>query len=442
MLWPLSTRHKRLFRLTSARWQRRAIFLLGGIGVGAAAVALAQLADLAQHAFALLLAKSRYAVLAVTPLGFVLSAYLTLRLFPNAQGSGIPQAIAARHLTDQAARESLVSVRMAIGKMILTLFGLLCGASVGREGPTVQVGASIMFALGRVSPRRQPGLILAGAAAGVAAAFNTPLAGIVFGIEEMSRAFETRTSSLIISAVIAAGLTSLALAGNYAYFGSSATSLARGADWLAVPICGVVGGLAGGLFSRVVIAMARGFKNPLGRAIKGHPLWFAFACGLAVAACGLASGDTIYGTGYAQVKMALDHNSPLPEDFGVLKLLATTFAAISGVPGGIFSPSLAVGAGIGSNIAAFFHDAPLGAIMLLGMVSYFSGVVQAPITAFVIVTEMTDNHGMVVPLMAAALIAHFVSRMICEEGIYHALAKGFVERATRSPEAAASPASR
>ncbi|MET4071448.1 H+/Cl- antiporter ClcA [Bradyrhizobium sp. S3.2.6] len=434
MLWPLSTRHKRLFRLTSARWQRRAIFLLGGIAVGAAAVALAQLADLAQHAFVLLLAKSRYAVLAVTPLGFMLSAYLTIRLFPNAQGSGIPQAIAARHLTDQAARESLVSIRVAIGKMILTLFGLLCGGSVGREGPTVQVGASIMFALGRVSPRRQPGLILAGAAAGVAAAFNTPLAGIVFGIEEMSRAFETRTSSLIIAAVIAAGLTSLALSGNYAYFGSSAMSLARGADWLAVPLCGVVGGLAGGLFSRVVIAMARGFKNPLGRAIKGHPLWFAFACGLAVAICGLMSGDTIYGTGYVQVREALDHGTPLPRDFGVLKLLATTFAAISGIPGGIFSPSLAVGAGIGSNIAALFHDAPLGAIMLLGMVSYFAGVVQAPITAFVIVTEMTDNHGMVVPLMAAALIAHFVSRMICEEGIYHALAKGFVERATRPRE--------
>ena len=441
MLWPLSTRHKRLFRLTSARWQRQAIFLLGGIGVGAVAVGLAQLADLAQHAFALLLAKSRYAVLAVTPLGFMLSAYLTIRLFPNAQGSGIPQAIAARHLTDQNARESLVSIRIAVGKVILTLFGLLCGGSVGREGPTVQVGASIMFALGRVSPRRHPGLILAGAAAGVAAAFNTPLAGIVFGIEEMSRAFETRTSSLIIAAVIAAGLTSLALAGNYAYFGSSAMSLARGADWLAVPLCGVVGGLAGGLFSRIVIAMARGFKHPLGRAIKGHPLWFAFACGLAVAICGLVSGDTIYGTGYDQVKTALEHGSPLPQDFGVLKLLATTFAAISGIPGGIFSPSLAVGAGIGSNIASFFHDAPLGAIMLLGMVSYFAGVVQAPITAFVIVTEMTDNHGMVVPLMAAALIAHVTSRMICEEGIYHALAKGFVERAARPPDAKAPHAS-
>jgi H+/Cl- antiporter ClcA len=442
MIKARSIRSKRRWRITSARWQRRAIFLLGGIVVGAAAVLLAQLADLAQEAFRLLLTKSRHAVLLVTPLGFMLSAYLTIRLFPGAQGSGIPQAIAARHLSDQSARERLVSLRIAVGKLILTLFGLLCGASVGREGPTVQVGASVMFAIGRVSPRRQPGLILAGAAAGVAAAFNTPLAGIVFGIEEMSRAFETRTSSLIIAAVIAAGLTSLALMGNYTYFGSSATSLARGVDWLAVPACGVVGGIAGGLFSRIVIAMARGLPGASGRAIKAHPLWFALVCGLAVAICGLVSGDTIYGTGYAQVKTALEHGAPLPQDFGILKLLATTFAAISGIPGGIFSPSLAIGAGIGSNIAAFFHDAPLGAIMLLGMVSYFAGVVQAPITAFVIVTEMTDNHGMVVPLMAAALIAHFVSRMVCEEGIYHALAKGFVERASRSPEATPQPDSK
>jgi H+/Cl- antiporter ClcA len=436
-----SLRNKRLLRVTSARWQRRAIFLLGGIVVGAAAVALAQLADLAQQAFRLLLAQSRHAVLLVTPLGFMLSTYFTVSLFPGAQGSGIPQAIAARHLSDQTERGRLVSMRIAVGKMILTLFGLLCGASVGREGPTVQVGASVMFAIGRVSPRRQPGLILAGAAAGVAAAFNTPLAGIVFGIEEMSRAFETRTSSLIIAAVITAGLTSLALMGNYTYFGSSAMSLARGADWLAVPVCGVVGGVAGGVFSQIVITTARGLAHPFGRAVKSHPLWFALACGLAVAICGLVSGDTIYGTGYQQVKTALEQGAPLPQDFGILKLLATTFAAISGIPGGIFSPSLAVGAGLGSNIASFFHDAPLGAIMLLGMVSYFAGVVQAPITAFVIVTEMTDNHAMVVPLMAAALIAHATSRLICEEGIYHALAKGFIERATRPPETKAAPAS-
>jgi H+/Cl- antiporter ClcA len=295
-----------------------------------------------------------------------------------------------------------------------------------------------MFALGRLSPRRQPGLILAGAAAGVAAAFNTPLAGIVFGIEEMSRTFETRTSSLIIGTVIAAGLTSLALMGNYAYFGTTPIALRSGVDWLAVPLCGVVGGAMGGLFSRIVITMARGTVHSKVGALKQHPLLFALLCGLAVAICGIVSGDMIYGTGYAQVKSALETGMPLPESFGVLKFLATIFAAISGIPGGIFSPSLAVGAGLGANVAALFHEAPLAPIMLLGMVSYFAGVVQAPITAFVIVTEMTDNHAMVVPLMAASLIAYGTSRLICEEGIYHALAKGFVAKA-ELPGAASAP---
>ena len=423
----LSERRLRSVKVTSERWQRRAIFVLGGIAVGAAAVAFAMLADLAQLAFAALVAKSRYASLLVTPLGFALSVYLTNRFFPNSQGSGIPQAIAARQLTDQAARGRLVSIRIAIGKMLLTLLGLLCGASVGREGPTVQIGASIMFALGRMSPRRQPGLILAGAAAGVSAAFNTPLAGIVFGIEEMSREFEVRTSGLIIGTVIAAGLTSLALVGNYTYFGSSATMLGHGADWLAVPLCGVAGGLAGGIFSRVIIAMARGLPGAPGRIFKQHPIPFALVCGVGVALCGLASGDMIYGTGYAQVKEALDNATLLPWHFSLLKLAATAFSAISGIPGGIFSPSLAVGAGLGSDVAQLFPTAPLGAIMLLGMVSYFAGVVQAPITAFVIVTEMSDNHAMVVPLMAAALIAYATSRLVCHEGIYHALAKGFLQ---------------
>ncbi|WP_316206540.1 MULTISPECIES: chloride channel protein [unclassified Bradyrhizobium] len=431
----ISRRRKRWLKLTSARWQRRAIFLAGGLVVGAAAVALAKLADQAQLAFNWLLSFSRYAALVVTPAGFALSVYLTRRFFPNAQGSGIPQAIAARHLSDTSARSPLVSIRIAIGKIVLTLLGLLCGASVGREGPTVQIGASIMFALGRLSPRRQPGLILAGAAAGVAAAFNTPLAGIVFGIEEMSRAYETRTSSLVIATVIAAGLTSLALMGNYTYFGSTPIALGKGIDWLAIPLCGVVGGAMGGLFSRILITMARGLPGAVGRTIKGYPLAFSLVCGLAVALCGLVSGDMIYGTGYAQVKSALETGTPLPQNFGVLKFLATTFAAICGIPGGIFAPSLAVGAGLGANVASLFHDTPLAPIMLLGMVSYFAGVVQAPITAFVIVTEMTDNHAMVVPVMMASLIAYGTSRLICEEGLYHALAKGFVAKAE---EAAAS----
>jgi H+/Cl- antiporter ClcA len=211
--------------------------------------------------------------------------------------------------------------------------------------------------------------------------------------------------------------------------------LRNGYDWLAIPVCGVVGGLAGGLFSRAVIEIARGIPGRVGQLVKRHPLIFALACGFGVALCGLASGDLVYGTGYAQVKAALESDTPLPWDFGVLKLAATTFSAISGIPGGIFAPSLAIGAGIGANVAQLFSNAPIGAIMLLGMVSYFAGVVQAPITAFVIVTEMTDNHAMVVPVMAAALIAHAVSGLVCPEGIYHALAKGFLRANSGPPDA-------
>jgi H+/Cl- antiporter ClcA len=416
---------RRLFQVGVVRWRRRILFLAGGLLVGALAAALALLADQAQQLFATVLSRSRYIALVLTPCGFALAVFLTNRFFPNANGSGIPQAIAARKLVDQAARSRLVSLRIAVGKILLTLLGLACGASAGREGPTVQVGASVMFALGRFSPRRQPGLILAGAAAGVAAAFNTPLAGIVFGIEEMSRAFEIRTSSLVIGTVIASGLTSIALMGNYTYFGSTPVTLKTAVDWLAVPACGVVGGLAGGIFSRLVVTTARGLPGRMGGLIKRHKVPFAAACGFAVALCGLASGDLIYGTGYSQVKPALEGGVPLAQSFGVLKFMATTLTTVSGIPGGIFSPSLAVGAGLGANLAAIFPGTPVEALLLLGMVSYFAGVVQAPITAFVIVTEMTQNHAMVVPLMAASLIAWAVSRTMNKEGIYHALAENY-----------------
>ena len=426
---PKRKRLFRLLRLHSKRFQRRIIFVIGGLLVGAAAVGLALAADEAQGLFHAFLDRFPYGMLVLTPAGFALCVWLARRFFPNSQGSGIPQAIAARALREPADRAKLVSVRIAIGKSLLTIMGLLFGASIGREGPTVQVGASIMAAIGSVSAKRQPGLILAGACAGVAAAFNTPLAGIVFGIEEMSRSFEVRTSGLIIGAIIAAGLTSLALFGNYTYFGSSPADLPQLSDWAAVVVIGAVGGLLGGLFSRVLILFGTGFKGRFGLWVKANPVLFAAACGLAVAICGLISGGAIYGTGYEQARMALYGEEQLAWYFTPLKLIATALSSISGMPGGFFAPSLSVGAGLGANLHWLFGDTPIGALVLLGMVAYFAGVVQAPITAFVIVAEMTDNHGMLVPLMLAAVIAHSASRLVCKEGVYHALARNFLAAA-------------
>jgi H+/Cl- antiporter ClcA len=425
----LQLRHARFLRSISLRWQRRLIFAGGGLVVGLAAVGLAKAADGAQHAFQQILRHQPYVAFALTPIGFGVIAWVTRRFFPNTQGSGIPQAIAAHQLDTPDERSKFVSLRSAAGKIILTLFGLFIGASVGREGPTVQVGASLMSEIGRLSPRRQPGLIVAGAAAGVAAAFNTPLAGIVFAIEEISRSFEVRASGLILGAVILAGMTSLALIGEYTYFGSTAAMLVRGADWLAIVICGAAGGLFGGLFSRILIMMADGLPGTTGKWMGRNPIPFAILCGIGVAICGYLSGGQVFGTGYAQARTVVHGAGALPWAFTPLKFIATVFSSASGIPGGIFSPSLAVGASFGADVARLFPGAPVGAIVLLGMVSYFTGVVQAPITSFVIVSEMTDNHQMLVPLMAAALIANAMSKLVSREGVYHALAKRFLATA-------------
>ncbi len=134
---------------------------------------------------------------------------------------------------------------------------------------------------------------------------------------------------------------------------------------------------------------ASGLPSRAGRWLKRHPIGFALGCGLLVAICGLASGGTVFGTGYPQVKALIDTGAPLPLFFGLLKLVATALSSIAGSPGGLFSPSLAVGAGIGYDVARVFPGVPVSAVVLLGMVGYFSGVVQAPITAFAIVAEMT-----------------------------------------------------
>jgi H+/Cl- antiporter ClcA len=333
--------------------------------------------------------------------------------------------IAARQLPKSAGgRQRLVSFRVLVGKVVLTIVGLGCGASIGREGPTVQIGAAIMHAAGRVGGMRmQPGLLLAGGAAGVAAAFNTPLAGIVFAIEELSRSFEQRTNGLVLSAVVVAGLASLSLLGNYTYFGNSAAHLSGSQDVLAVLVCGIGGGVLGGLFSRGLVYATRRapylFKGWIGR----HPVLFASLCGLGVALLGITSGGAIYGTGYLEARGLMEGTSDLGWSYGPLKLLATLLSAISGIPGGIFAPSLSVGAGVGAAFGELLPNLPLSTMILLGMVGYFSGVVQSPITAFVIVMEMTASHQMLIPLMATSILAFGVSRLICRRPVYHALAQ-------------------
>ena len=262
-------------------------------------------------------------------------------------------------------------------------------------------------------------------AAGVAAAFNTPLAGIVFAIEEMSRAFESRTNGLVLIAVIMAGLASLGLVGNYSYFGHSTSMLKVTIDWIAVLVCGVSGGLLGALFSFAVVRGTGLIRVWLAQTPLARALMLAGVCGLIVALCGLLSDGATYGTGYGAARSAVEGHS-LALGFAPLKFIATAASSLSGIPGGLFAPSLSIGAGLGSTVAKLLGVHAVGAIVLLGMAAYFSGVVQAPITSFVIVGEMSGANGMVIPLMLASFIAYGVSNMFQRESLYHALARNFL----------------
>ena len=405
------------------------MFWGGAVATGLIGAGFAIAANRASHLFDQITAWSPWIPLILAPFGFLLSALLCRRMFPGAQGSGIPQAIAARHVRDPAGRNRLLSLRLTVGKILLTLFGLACGASIGREGPTVQVGASIMLQVARLGGMgRERGLILAGSAAGVAAAFNTPLAGIVFAIEEMGRSYEHRTNGLILSTVILAGIASIALLGNYSYFGVTNASIGALADWPAVIACGIGGGIGGAAFSRLVLAGTRRLRAFVARRPNRHTMIVAGLAGLVVAILGILSHGSIYGTGYEQARGALE-GTPLPWTYAPMKLAATLASTLSGIPGGIFAPSLSVGAGFGSAIAPLFPETSAGAIVVLGMAGYFAGVVQAPITAFVIIVEMTADHGMVIPLMAAAVLGFGTSRLISPQPLYHSLAEHFIETA-------------
>jgi H+/Cl- antiporter ClcA len=428
--------------LSTKLWTQRLAYWGGGFAVGLTAVFMAIYAEHAQALFARLLQISPWLSLIVTPLGFAASVWITRRWFPGAQGSGIPQAIVARELTDDASRGRLLSLRIAVGKVGLTLLGLACGASIGREGPTVQIGASIMHLVGKIWGRQQNALIAAGAAAGVAAAFNTPLGGIVFAIEEMGRSLEKGVNGLMLGTVIIAGIASLTLMGDYNYFGHMPVVLTSVRDWLAIPVTGAVCGLAGGLFSMLVVAISSGRLFNTASVITRQPIRFAAACGLLVAVLGILTNQATFGTGYEAASGIITGDEEVIFAYGILKFFATALSAVSGMPGGFFAPSLSVGAGLGADLAPLFPNVPISAIALMAMVAYFAGVVQAPITAFVIVAEMTDSYGLTVPLMASSWIGYGSAKLIGARPVYHALALPLRQRFRdeRPPDAVTVPA--
>ncbi|AKM08947.1 chloride channel protein [Croceicoccus naphthovorans] len=403
-------------------WRRRVAILAGAVAIGLVALLFARAGDLALQMFEALAETWFWLPLILTPAIYVLCAWLTRVAAAEAAGSGIPQVVAA--IRQEHGTEKLFSLKAGFAKISLTVLALLGGASVGREGPTVQVGAAIMTATHRwagAAVRRS--VLIAGGAAGVSAAFNTPLAGIAFAIEELAIAYEQRMAALVMGAVIIAGMTAQGIAGDYIYFGNLEATLPLHTALIVAPAAGLAGGGLGGLFSRLLLWSRKAARRT--KAFGSHPMLLALACGVVVAVIGVATGGLTWGTGYEPAREALEGQA-ISAWLGPAKFVATLATALSGIPGGIFAPSLAVGAGFGEALTWLFPDGTRGAIVMLGMVAYFTGVVRAPLTAVIILSETTGNIGLLIPLFAAALIADWAGAMVCPERLYHALARDFL----------------
>jgi H+/Cl- antiporter ClcA len=419
-------------------WLGRLLIWTGAAGVGLLAVLFAELAEAAVRALRGISERAWWWPLIIGPAGGAAVVWATRRYFPGAEGSGIPQAIAEIH-HDKAPPDGwrpLLSLRIVVGKIALGATALFAGFSCGREGPTVQIGAAVMNSLhGRLHrslniQRRH--LIVAGGAAGIAAAFNTPLAGIMFAIEELNRGLEQRMSGILIVAIVLAGVVSQALLGNTTYFGwVSYTGLKSHLQMVWVLMIAVACGLAGGAFARLML-LSTARNGPFFSHFRNlHPIRYAAACGLLIALIGLISDFSSFGTGYTETRELFERNAQLPWHYGIDKFFATLISYASGVPGGIFAPSLAIGAGLGNNIAPLLAEQiSSGTVLVLCAAGFLAAVTQAPITAFVIVMEMVSGYGIVIDLMIVALLASAVSRALCPP-LYHTLAQRMIRPASR-----------
>lgn len=400
-------------------------FWCAAIATGVAAVYFAKLIGGIQGWYAQWYFVHPYIASIFTPIAFVAGTAVVRYLAPAAGGSGVPQVLYATGLAydgeglDHNA-EKIISVRTSLVKVASTCLGFVGGASIGGEGPTVQIAASIFGSFGKKIRKHFPNLdfhsyLVAAAGAGIGAAFNTPLGGVAFALEEFAVGSFGPLRHLVLLAVIVSGLTAQALVGDEQYFGRPNLHFGGlGLTGWAIAI-GVGGGLLGGIFGRIVTW--EGWDR-----IKVSWWVRAAGFGVAVAAIAFCFGGQTAGSGYAVTREFMDNKvTQLPLLFPIGKLLATAFSTLSGLGGGILAPSLSIGAWTGVTIGKIAAFGDLRICALLGMTAYFTGAFQIPITAIIVCMEMTDEHDIIFPMMIAALSAFIIARLIMPVSLYHVL---------------------
>ena len=338
-------------------WTARGVVIAFAALAGITVVAFTWLAEHALAQFFALQKAYWWGPLLWIPLSTSAIVWLTLRFAPGAAGSGIPQVMAALEpQATGAARGLFVSMKLTVAKILLTTWGLFAGLSIGREGPSVQIAAGVMHHARRWMPKRahisDHSLLIAGGAAGIAAAFNTPLGGVMFAIEELSKKEGQRSNSLVIVAIVVAGLMGVSAYGSASYFGViRVQGLGIGLMFPAL-LLAVLCGLVGGIFSRLlIVSLSANSSDWFSKFRRNLPIVFAAGCGLAVAIIGIVSHGETFGSGYAHNRAMLQNTNDTSPLYVILKFVATWLSTWAGVPAGVFAPSLAIGGALGKSLS-------------------------------------------------------------------------------------------
>jgi CIC family chloride channel protein len=411
--------------LTQLRLRENQLFLALTVVVGVLAGLSAALFALAIELTTRLffgLDPSSARLFAVPVVGSLVAGVLLSKVFPGVRGSGVPQTTLAFHRD-----HGLIPGRVPIGKFITGVLCIASGHSVGREGPSVQIGAGLASAVGRwvrLPADRVKDLVPVGAAGALAAAFNTPLAAVLFALEEIIGDLNAPLLGSTVVASVASVIVARSILGNEPLFHVPPYSLEHPAELLAYALLGIIGGIISVVFCKSVLSLRTGFlRLPASTRIL-QPAIGGVAIGLL-----LIVAPQVMGVGYQSVDLALNGALVLRTlvILGVLKIVATTVSYASGNAGGVFAPSLFIGAMTGGAIGTFinmfapFPTAAPGAYALVGMGALFAGIIRAPMTSVFMIFEITQDYQILVPLMVANLLSFAISSRYQPTPLYRAL---------------------
>jgi H+/Cl- antiporter ClcA len=373
------------------------------------------------------------AIFIVTPIAFVVSWFVVQFFAPLSAGSGIPQVMAAVEMEGKSdLSKKLLNVKVSIVKVLSSLIMLAGGGAIGREGPTIQVSASIFSFMHHSLPEKWEKfsaqlMILTGAASGLAAAFNTPLGGIVFAIEELTRIQFSKFRTTLFVAVIISGMTAQAMLGPYLYLGFPKLQVADYSFLLWVILAALISGFLGGLFGNLILTIHQWKKTF--KTTRQHIL-VVLVFSLAFASCYYFMNHSIAGSGKGVLEdLLFINNKDVSFTLMVSRFLGPILSFGSGGAGGIFAPSLSAGGTVGAFIAYVANIATdhTNLLVLAGMVGFLTGVTHSPFTSAILVLEMTDRHSVIFHLMLAGMFAYLATKLVNNKSVYEHLKEGYLK---------------